>query len=132
MTEGFAHPAHLAADNLLAQAELARREGKTRAAHVFERAAALQEARAARETSNPTDRALLWSSAVAFAFHAQDQALVDELALEALSQPIDPRAAREIRTLVEAAQPAKQPTIITRSKEFRAKLRDANQERDAA
>lgn len=106
MTEGFSHPAHLAADNLFSQAELARREGNTRAAHVFERAAAIHEAQAARETTNPTDRAMLWSSAVAFAFHAADQDLVDKLALEALSQPIDPRAAREIRSLVEGAKPA--------------------------
>lgn len=122
MSEGFEHPAHREAERLMQQAEQARRESNQRASNVLERAAALREATAARETHDALARSLLWSSAVAFALHSDDRELLAKLAIEALATGIDERAAREIREMLAPEEPSRRPSILTRRDRFVAKL----------
>lgn len=97
----YDHPSGRTAERLGIEAERAERRKDLRSKFSFSRLAAEYEAEAARAASDKNHKALIWSSAVAYAYHANDPALFQRLAAEALSSSDDSFMKREIVAMLE-------------------------------
>ncbi len=85
MMSAYDHPASRAAERHGIEAEKAERRHDLRGKHYFNHLAAECEAEAARAATDTQHKALIWTSTVAYAYHANDPVFFQRRAAEALS-----------------------------------------------
>lgn len=107
----YNHPGCRAGQRYGFEAEQAARRHDLSQKHHFNRLAAINTAEGARAAVDEADRGILWSSAVAYAYHANDSSLLDQLCVEALKARIDdPMKAQILDMLTDPL-----PTLETNS-----------------